>query len=64
MKNMLIAFTYKTMKGKKKNATFLMDYSESNIKSCKNNVKRGYTPSGKYKLESWNLRFFKLVKVG
>ena len=63
MKNMLVAFSYTTKKGKKSKATILMDYSESNILLCKRNVKRGYTPSGKHKLKSWGLQFFKLVMI-
>jgi len=60
---MLMSFNYISKNGSKKFGTMIMAYTQTNIDLCKQNAKNGLTPSGKHKLKSWNLHFFKLVEI-
>jgi len=60
---MVVFFKYISKNGSTSYGKYIMDYTTTNIDMCKQNVKNGFTPSGKHKLKTWNLRFFEMVEV-
>ena len=60
---MIVFFSYLNKHGIKTKGHTLIAHSKTNINTIKRNVRRGYTPSGKHKLKSWNVRFFTLTEI-